>query len=215
MSETSKTSSEGSRKPVQTSAEASARSIREAAAQSSQTAQQAMDKARVVGQAMTETAVETAEDATDTSAKITGQGRDVMMMGKRTAAGVGGRVADISYGRSHHFLSSATQVMDIYRDASERSAERMQALMSSALIFGRGWQRMQHAWLQMLDHSLESAAHKPQDLLRCKNMVELAEVQRGLYLDAVNHAFESSSRLLDLVGRAAQEAVQPLQGVKH
>ena len=78
------------------------------------------------------------------------------------------------------------------------------------MTFGRGLQSMQHAWLEMMDHTMEHAAHKPQDLLRCKNMVELAEVQRDLYLDAINHAFESTSRLLDIAGRTAQDAVRPL-----
>jgi hypothetical protein len=76
---------------------------------------------------------------------------------------------------------------------------------------GRGLQSMQHAWLEMLDHSIENAAHKPQDLLRCKNMIELAEVQRDLYIDAINYAFESTGRLLDLAGRTAQDAVRPLR----
>ncbi len=105
--------------------------------------------------------------------------------------------------------------MDIYHDASERSAERVQALFSSAMMMSRGLQSMQQAWLEMVDHSMEHATHKPQDLLRCKNLVELAEVQRDLYLDALNHAFESTSRLLDLAGRTAQDAVRPLQAKRH
>jgi hypothetical protein len=108
-------------------------------------------------------------------------------------------------------MSSAAHMMDIYRDASERSAERVQALFSSAMMMGRGLQSIQHAWLEMMDHSIEHAAHKPQDLLRCKNVVELAEVQRDLYLDAINHAFESTGRLLDLAGRTAHDAVRPLR----
>jgi hypothetical protein len=145
------------------------------------------------------------------SSKAAEQGREVLMMGMRTAAGVGSRVADVSFGRGHHMMSSAAQAMDIYRDASERSAERVKALFSSAMLMRRGLQTMQHAWLEIIDHTMENAAHKPQDLLRCKNMVELAEAQRNLYLDAVNHAFESTSRLLDLAGRTAQDAVRPLQ----
>ena len=136
-------------------------------------------------------------------------------MGVRTAAGVGSRVADINFGRGHHLLASAAQAMDIYRDASERSAERVKALFSSYVTFGRGLQDLQHAWLEMVDHTIENATHKPQDLLRCKNIVELAEVQRDLYIDAVNHAFESTSRLLDIAGRTAQEAVRPLQSHAH
>lgn len=108
-------------------------------------------------------------------------------------------------------MTAAAQAMDVYRDASERSAERLQALFSSAMMMGRGLQSMQHAWLEMVDHSIEHAAHKPQDLLRCKSVVELAEVQRDLYLDAVNHAFELTSRLLEMAGRTAQDAVRPLR----
>jgi hypothetical protein len=136
-------------------------------------------------------------------------------MGMRTAAGVGGRVADINFGRGHHLMNSAAHAMDIYREASERSAGQVQALFTSAMTFGRGVQQMQHAWLEMMDHSMEHAAHKPQDLLRCKNLVELAEVQRDLYLDAINHAFESTSRLLDLAGRTAQDAIRPLHTRTH
>jgi hypothetical protein len=88
-------------------------------------------------------------------------------------------------------------------------------LFTSYLTFGRGLQQMQHAWLEIVDHSLEKASHKPQDLFRCKNLVELAEVQRGLYLDTVNHAVESGSRLLELAGRAAQDAARPLQNHRH
>jgi hypothetical protein len=51
--------------------------------------------------------------------------------------------------------------------------------------------------------------------LRCKNIIELAEVQRDLYIDALNHAFESTSRLLDIASRTAQDAVRPLQSHAH
>jgi hypothetical protein len=179
--------------------------------ETSQLAQSAADRAKEAGQSMTETVAETANAAANMSSKAAEQSREAMVMGVRTAAGVGSRVADISFGRGHDMMSSAAHAMDVYRDASERSAERVHALFSSALTLGRGLQNMQHAWLEMVDHTMENAAHKPQDLLRCKNVVELAEVQRDLYLDAVNHAFESTSRLLDLAGRTAQDAMRPLR----
>jgi hypothetical protein len=173
--------------------------------------QHAADRAIAASQSITETVAETANAAANMSSKAAEQSREVLMIGVRTAAGVGSRVADINFGRGHHLLASAAHAMDVYRDASERSAERVQALFSSYMTFGRGLQHMQHAWLEMLDTSFENAAHKPQDLLRCKNIVELAEVQRDLYIDAINHAFESTSRLLDIAGRTAQDAVRPLQ----
>jgi hypothetical protein len=221
MSETSKAAdatkkaTDQTAKVTQANIETASSATKDSIAEAGKVAQNATDRAKEVGQSITETVAETAQAATNLSSKAAEQSREVMMMGVRTAAGVGGRVADINFGRGHHLVSSAAQAMDIYRDASERSAERVKALFSSYMMFGRGLQNMQHAWLEMVDHTIEHAAHKPQDLLRCKNIVELAEVQRDLYLDAINHAFESTSRLLDIAGRSAQDAVRPLQSLAH
>src|SRR5664279_1690678 len=167
--------------------------------------------AKEAAHTVTDAVAETADAATTISSKVAEQSREVIMMAARTAAGVGSRVADISFGRSHNLLNSTVQALDVYRDASERSAERVHALFTSYMTLGRGLQQMQHAWLEIVDHSLENAAHKPQDLLRAKSLVELAQVQRDLYLSTINHAVESGSRLLELAGRTAQEAERPLQ----
>lgn len=217
MSETMKTADNAKRaadqaaRSGQAGIESASRATKDAISETSQVAQNGADRAKEVAQSMTETAAETANAATNMSAKAAEQGREAMMMGVRTVAGVGSRVADISFGRSHDLMSSAAHAMDIYREASERSADRVHALFTSAMAMGRGLQSMQHAWLEMIDRSMEHAAHKPQDLLRCKNLVEIAEVQRDLYLDAINHAFESTSRLLDMAGRTAQDALRPLR----
>ncbi|MDR3532851.1 MAG: phasin family protein [Rhodopila sp.] len=188
---------------------------RETMEQNEKIAQSAADQGKEAAHTMTETIAEVTDTATTVSSKVAEQSREMMFMGVRTAADVSGRVADIGFGRGHHLLASAIQAMDIYRDASERSAERVQSLFSSCVTLGRGLQEIQQAWLEMLDRSMEHAAHKPQDLLRCKTIVEMAEVQRDLYVDAINHAIESSSRLLDLAGRTAQDAVRPLQIHHH
>jgi len=209
--ETTRKATDQAARSSQAGIDAASKVTKDAISETSQVAEHAADRAREAGQSMTETVAETANAAANMSTKAAEQGREAMMMGVRTAAGVGSRVADISFGRGHDLMSSAAHAMDIYRDASERSAQRVQALFSSAMVMGRGLQSMQHAWLEMMDHTMEHAAHKPQDLLRCKNVIEFAEVQRDLYLDAINHAFESTSRLLDLAGRTAQDAVRPLR----
>jgi len=217
MSETTKTAEATKRatdqatRTSQAGVEAATRTTKDAINETAQVAQNGADRTRDAAHGMTETVAEAAHAAANLSSKASEQGREAMLMGVRTAADVSSRVADISFGRGHHFMSSAAHAMDVYRDASERSAERVQALFSSAMMMSRGLQTMQHAWLEMMDHSMEHAAHKPQDLLRCKSLVELAEVQRDLYLDAINHAFESTSRMLDLAGRTAQDAVRPLR----
>lgn len=221
MSETTK-SAEAIRKTSETAGraghatiDAAGKTTRDTMNETARAAQNGADYAKEAAHTMTDTVTETADAATAMTSKVAEQSREVMMMAARAAAGVSGHVADIGFGRSHHLLSSTAQAMDVYRDASERSAERVHALVSSYMSLGRGLQQMQHAWLEIVDHTLENATHKPQDMLRCKTLVELAEVQRDLYLDTISHAVESSSRLLELAGRAAQEAVRPLQPHHH
>jgi hypothetical protein len=185
-----------------------------------------MSEAKTATRAAKDAATHAAETARDTTDKITDTttdtmqkaadgGREMMLMGMHAAADMGQRLGDISYGRGHRILSSMTQAVDIYRDASERSAGNLQSLFSSWLTISRGAQQMQHAWLEMIDHALSRAAHKPQDLLRCRDLVELAEAQRDLYIDTVNQAVGSSTHMLQLAGRAVQEAARPLENGSH
>jgi hypothetical protein len=213
--ETAKKAMDNTARSSQTAIETAGKAMKESISETDHRARNAASDTAEAGQSTTETVVEAANAAANLSTKAAEQGREVLMIGMRTAADVGSRVADISFGRSHHIVASTAQAMDIYRDVSERSAERIQSLLSSAVTFGRGLQQMQQAWLEMFDHTRENGTPKPHDLLRCKNIVEVAEVQRDLYLNAVNRAFESTTRLLDLAGRTAQDAVRPLQSHKH
>jgi hypothetical protein len=213
--ETAKKASDSTARSSQAAIDAVGKATKETISETSQAAQDGGDHGKEASQKVTETVAETAGAAAQMSAKAAEQSREVMMMGMRTVADIGSRVADISFGRGHHVMASTVQAMDVYRDATERSAERAKALFSSAMIVGRGWQQMQKTLLEMVDYTMENAAHKPQDLLRCENIVGLAEVQRDLYLGAVNHAFESTTRLLDLAGRMVQDAARPLQSHHH
>jgi hypothetical protein len=178
--------------------------------QASEGAARTVDQAKEAGETIVKTVERTTDAATDISRRVADQGREVMLLGVRTAAGVNSRIADINYDRGQDLMTSAARAMDVYCGASESAAENMQALFASYLTLGCGIQRMQHAWLDMLGQAVEHATHKPQDLLRCKSLVEFAEVQRDLYVGAISHAFESSSTLLDLAGQTARDAMRPL-----
>jgi hypothetical protein len=167
---------------------------------------------RDIGDAMTDAAVRTAGVASEMGQRAAEQGRDVMLLGLRSAAGMNGRFADVSYGRSHHLLGATARALDIYREAGEHTAENVQALITSSISLGRGIQQMQHAYVDLWGRAMERAKRKPQDVLHAKTLEELAEVQRDLYLDAVNYALEASTTLLQLTARVTQDAMRPLQG---
>jgi hypothetical protein len=202
MSETRKTRDTASRE---------GRATREALGQAEEMTQHAAEELRDVGEAVAETVVRTTDAAVEMGQRVAEQGREVMLLGVRAAAGMTGRIADAGNGRSHRVLGAAARALDIYREVGDSTAENVQALVTAYMTLGRGAQQIQHAYLELLDRALDRATHKPQDLLRCKTLEEVAEVQRDLYLGAVNHAIESSTTLLQLAAQTAQQAMHPLQ----
>jgi phasin family protein len=183
------------------------KSVKDSASSTEPMADAAAEQAKYAGR--------TFQAAAEAGARTASAASNGARIGLNATAEAGGRMADASYDQGRRLLASTAHAMDIYNGATERSAERVQALMYSALTLSRGLRKMQHAWLEILDHSMEHAVHRPQDLLRCKSLTEIAEVQCDLYTDAINHAFESSSRLLELASRTAEEAVRPLRSQMH
>jgi hypothetical protein len=155
---------------------------------------------------MANTMARSAEATMDLSQRVAEQGREMVRLGMRTASNVNSRLADTSYDRNYRMLESTTRAFEIYREGTESSAEKVQTLFASWTTFGRGVQQMQVAYLQLLDRTLKGASHKPQDLLRAKSVEEMAAIQRDLYVDTVNYAFEATSALLHLAAGVAQEA---------
>jgi hypothetical protein len=174
-------------------------------------AHQNVEDLRDVGETVADTVVKTTDAAVEMGQRVAEQGQEVMMLGVRAAAGMNGRLAEAGYGRGHRVLGAAARALQVWQEASSTTAENVQALFSTYFTVGQGLQQMQHAYVEMLDRAVDQAAHKPQALLRAKSLVELAEVQRDLYLDAVNRAVESSTTLLQIAAQTAQQAMRPLQ----
>lgn len=187
------------------------RTAREAMDRGEDVAHQTVEDLRDVGETVADTVVKTTDAAVEMGQRVAEQGQEVMMLGVRAAAGMNGRLAEAGYGRGHRVLGAAARALQVWQEASSTTAENVQALFSTYFTVGQGLQQMQHAYVEMLDRAVDQAAHKPQALLRAKSLVELAEVQRDLYLDAVNRAVESSTTLLQIAAQTAQQAMRPLQ----
>jgi hypothetical protein len=194
------------RTAAQAAANATARTTRTAVDRTQDAFNRSADEARNIGSHVADTMARSAEAAAEVAQRSAEQGREVVWLGMRTAAGVNGRFADVSYDRGQRTLGAAAQALETYRQAGESAAEKAQTLFATYQQLGRGIQEMQVAYMQLLDRALQNARHKPQDLLRAKSIEEFAEIQRDLYLDSINHAFEATSTLLHIAGRVAQQA---------
>ncbi len=199
------------RDAAHSAAESATRTAHEAIGRTEDVLDRTADEARDIGLSVADTVARTADAAVDITQRVADQGREVIWLGMRAAAGVNGRLADVGYGRGHRVVGQVARSLDIYREAGEVTAANVQALFTSWTSLGRGVQEMQHAWLEMLDRATERGTRKPQDLLRCKSVEEVAQIQRDLWVDSVSHAMETSSTLLQIAGRVTQDAMRPLQ----
>jgi hypothetical protein len=219
MSETRKSqqatreSVQQAREAAQTATDSATQTARETIDRTEEVFNQTADGAGQMSASVADTMARTADAAFEISQRVAEQGREVIWRGVCAAAGVNGRLAHAGYGRSHRVLEQSSRTLEIYREAGEASAAHFQALFASGLSLTRGMQEMQIVALRLLDHAIERNARKPQDMLQCKSMTEMAEVQRELCLDSVNYALEAGSTLLQIAGGVAQEAMRPLQGV--
>ncbi len=191
--------------------EPGARAARESIAGTEDVLNRTADEAHDIGVSVADTVARTADAAVDITQRVADQGREVIWLGVRAAAGVNGRLADVGYGRSHRVIGETARALQIYRETAESTTEHVQALFTTWTSLGRGMQELQHAWLEMLNHATENGARKPQDILRCKSVDEVAEIQRDLWVDGVRHAMEAGVKLLQIASRVTTEAMRPLQ----
>jgi Phasin protein len=177
-----------------------------------QAAEEGAAEARAVGASGIAAAARTTDAAVGIARRLTEQGREAMGMGLRAAAEANVPLTDAGYVEGRRLLDDTTRIANLYREASEDTAADVQALVASAAQLGRGLQRMQDAYLDVLQRALGRAKRQPHDLLRCRSAVEFAEVQRDLYVDGVTTALEMNAALLHLACQVAQDAAAPLEG---
>jgi hypothetical protein len=171
----------------------------------------AVDESDQLAENVADVVARTADSAADITRRVADQGREVIWLGMRAAAGMNGRLADVGIGGSHRVLEQASRVVEIYSQASAATADNLRLMFNAYLSLTHGLQQTQHTWLSLLDATINDAAHKPQDMLRCTSMVDFANAQRELYVNAVERAVEASATLLQLGERVAREAVAPLR----
>src|SRR6185312_14298161 len=180
-----------------------------------ETARQIGDKGGNAFRSAAYTAAEATQRAGDVAAgtmsRAAEQGRDAVMSGVRASAGAQGPLADVGFEQSRRALETTSQIIDTYRQASERAAGDVRALFDFWMSFGRGLQQWQHAYLEAIRQSVEKVASKREEIAKSDSPVRLAEVQRDLYVDLVNATLRSTTNLLQLSGQIVQESARPLQ----
>ncbi|CAH2600024.1 protein of unknown function [Rhodovastum atsumiense] len=133
----------------------------------------------------------------------------------RAMAGLQEPFAQAGLEQGRRFAEATIRMTEAYREASERSAGDVQAMVASFASLSRGAQHWQNTWFELMQNAFGRAQRRHHDLLGCRSMVALAEVQRDMYLEAVEDMLGANTRLLRLAGQIVEEAARPLQERGH
>jgi hypothetical protein len=180
-----------------------------------ETAKQASIEARSAVQAATDAAAQVSQAVSSVIHHAAIEGREAAAEGARHAAEAAAPAADASFFEGRRLVETSARITDLYRTASDETAGDLQALTSSYARLGQGMLRMQHTYFDLLQKALDQGKHRPQDLLRCRSLAEVAEVQRDLYLETVGFMMDSSTKLLQMAGEVLQGAKLPLDTRSH
>ncbi len=170
----------------------------------SQTMGQATETVESIGETMANKTSETAQRTIE-------HGRETAQRSIDAIASAQAPLADMRQEGTRKFAENAEKVTAVYRDAAERSADDIKALVGAYSNIGRGLQGYQHAYLDDLRQSMQTMTSKWQALFRAQTPVAFAETQRDIYFESLTGMISGTTKLLELMGKISQDASKPLQ----
>jgi Phasin protein len=164
------------------------------------------------GEPMADTAMR-ASATTSNAARLAGElGWGAVLRGMRSLTEVQAHFAEASLDQGRRALDIALRVADTYRDATERTADRVQALTESCTNVGRGLQDWQQECFAQLRRSAEHLSAGQMDFSRCRSPAEFMKIQRDIYLGTINHLLQANAAIFDVASKTAQDTATSLQG---
>ena len=122
-------------------------------------------------------------------------------------------------GGSGNGAHAAKEAVDRMAHTTDRSADAAAArahdmaiaLKTSYGVFADGIQELQHAYWNILQQSFDVAANAPAELMRCRNMTEVAEIQREVMHKCLDGLVDANRALMTVSNRVTESATKPLR----
>lgn len=168
-----------------------------------------------------ESVAQAGRDTTESRARRGGAAESAMEagMGTTRAVGDGGRhIADRAISQATDIGRQSTDQMRTlmnagaraYRDASDYSREDVDALMQSGARLAKGMQDMSWEMMQFTQNTLRMGMKCANELMTCRTVEDMVNVQRNFVRDSVDQLLQESARLLEMSSSMASDAVNPI-----
>lgn len=96
-------------------------------------------------------------------------------------------------------------------EASRAARDLSGAFANSYSAFADGIQELQHGYWRIVQNSIDIAASAPAEMMRCRSLTELSELQRGILGRCLDGVVDANRTLMDVSARVAATAAKPLQ----
>jgi hypothetical protein len=96
-------------------------------------------------------------------------------------------------------------------EAARTARDLTGAFANSYNALADGIQELQHGYWRIVQQSVDIAATAPAEMMRCRNLTELSELQREIFSKYLDGVVDANRTLMDVSARVAGNAVRPLQ----
>lgn len=131
----------------------------------------------------------------------------------RAADRVIGQGAEMGRGASR---AQQEQMRNLFR-VSERAyrgmtdSGNMDAMMQSSVRFAKGMQDMSWEMMQFTQQSLRNSLKAANDLMTCRSIEDMMEIQRDYLRESMDSLLQESARMLEMGSEVASSAIEPIK----
>ena len=112
--------------------------------------------------------------------------------------------------RAQRVASEARDAMTVYSDSTQKIVEDWQAVRASSAASVEALSEVRTAWMEWLTKVAHMNAEASQQLIRCRSVTQVAELQRDYVTTAMRNWLEASTKVLETTQHTSKEALRPL-----
>lgn len=134
----------------------------------------------------------------------------------RAAAMQASRMTERAMGQGAEFGRLQQNQMQALFGASRGLAEsgNMDAVMQSRARFAKGMQDLSWEMMQFTQQSLRLSLKTANDMMSCRSVENMLEIQRDYLRESVDTFLEESAKMLEMGTNVATEAVEPIEKIR-
>lgn len=100
---------------------------------------------------------------------------------------------------------------EIFGETAQLTAEDFQAIATCSTIAAGGMTELRQAWMECLSRGLRAGARASREMMGCRTIDQLADVQRSFLKESLENLLEGSAQLLRISGRISEDARRPIE----